>query len=339
LMNCLFSALSTLLVYLLAKRFASERGARVASVVFFLYPGTFMMVSVLTNQHLSEVLMLWALYVFTTPAKRTKGMFMSAAAAVLLALSNAIRPNGIILVLAVLVYIAIRVFSRLKDGQNKRKYDFARALVLIVLYFLISLSLSGFVKATGLNEYGLVNNVPEWKWIIGLNEQYDGQYNSEDAKTVFDGGFDQAAVDRLMRERLSISPSGFLSLAWRKLNIMWGSWAFIGNVYAEIGALRGGDFLSRVLIRMCKFTAGLYIWVNLLIALGAAIPFRQKRVQEAHMLLMLISLAYFCTHLLIEVQPRYRSLMTVMSFPLIAVGVDALAGCKARMRQIRSKHT
>jgi hypothetical protein len=40
-----------------------------------------------------------------------------------------------------LVYIAIRFFSRLKDGQNKRKYDFARALVLIVLYFLISLSL------------------------------------------------------------------------------------------------------------------------------------------------------------------------------------------------------
>jgi 4-amino-4-deoxy-L-arabinose transferase-like glycosyltransferase len=29
--NCLFSALSTLLVYLLAKRFASEWGARVAS--------------------------------------------------------------------------------------------------------------------------------------------------------------------------------------------------------------------------------------------------------------------------------------------------------------------
>lgn len=49
--------------------------------------------------------------------------------------------GGIILVLAVLVYIAIRFFSRLKDGQNKGKYDFARALVLIVLYFLISLSL------------------------------------------------------------------------------------------------------------------------------------------------------------------------------------------------------
>lgn len=58
--------------------------------------------------------------------------------------------GGIILVLAVLVYIAIRFFSRLKDGQNKGKYDFARALVLIVLYFLISLSLSGFVKAKGL---------------------------------------------------------------------------------------------------------------------------------------------------------------------------------------------
>ena len=77
---------------------------------------------------------------------------------------------------------------------------------------------------------------------------------------------------------------------------------------------------------MNKFTAGYYFWVNILIALGAFAVLRKKKVSKPYMLFVLIALAYFSAHLFIEVQTRYRSLMTVVTYPLIATSVDALVG-------------
>ena len=51
LVNALWAALTSVLVYALARRFASEGGARAAAVVYTLYPGTWLLVPVLTNQH------------------------------------------------------------------------------------------------------------------------------------------------------------------------------------------------------------------------------------------------------------------------------------------------
>ena len=73
LMNALLSALTNLLVYALARRFASERGARLAGLLFLLYPGTFFLIPLLTNQHLSECLLLAAFWACTAPAERLPG--------------------------------------------------------------------------------------------------------------------------------------------------------------------------------------------------------------------------------------------------------------------------
>ncbi|MDD4715535.1 MAG: glycosyltransferase family 39 protein [Oscillospiraceae bacterium] len=331
LMNCLFSASSTLLVYLLAKRFASERGARAAAVLFLIYPGTFLLIPVLTNQHLSEFLVLLAVYLFTAPAKQRKGrLAKSAAASAFLALSNAIRPMGILMIAAVAGLTVMQIISPRKDRKAKRE-AFASAFLFAALFFLITFSLSGLAKAAGLNEYGLGNSVPQWKFILGFNAQSIGQYSAQDAKTVFGGGFHPDAADRLLRQRLSIRPLAFLNLAFQKAKIMWGSfeptfWAFTGNVCAEIGTPGSVFSLTRVLRNVCKFTAGLYIWSNLLIALGAISPFREKRENRTHELLMLAALAYFFALSVIEIQTRYRSLMTALTFPLAAAGLDLLWG-------------
>lgn len=338
LMNCIFSALTNLLIYKIARRFASERGARVAGIVFMLYPGTFILIPVLTNQHLSEFLMLSAAYVYTIPTESTKkGIALCAAAAVLLALSNAIRPVGILMVMAVLACLVIRVISWIKDRRNKLKPPAIRAAALIAVYLLSSFGLSGLVKVTGLNEFGLSNNVPEWKFIVGLNDKYDGIYNMEDEQAVFGDGVDQkAAIEELMRERFSISPSRFLNLVYRKSHIIWGSfeptwWAFTDNVYAEEGNMGRLGSLNSINGRIVRFTSGLYIWINILIAAGA-FPLRGKRIHEAYILLMILALAYFGVHIFIEVQTRYRSLMTMATFPLVAVGVDTLFMVTERIR-------
>ncbi|MGI5985176.1 MAG: hypothetical protein GXY01_10035 [Clostridiales bacterium] len=331
LMNCLFSALTNLLIYMTARRFASERGARAAGIVFLLYPGTFILLTILSNQHLSEFLMLLSVYIYTSPAKSSRRKIaLSAAAAVLLALGNAIRPVGALVLLAVLCYLFIRIFSWIKTSKNRLKELTIRTAVLLAVYFLVSAGLSAIVKTSGLNEYGLTNNIPEWKFIVGMNEKHDGVYNAEDEKAVFDNdGSINPDIKDLLLERMSISPSGFLKLICRKALIMWGAfepsyWAFTDSVLAETNFPGGYDSLFNIICKVNKFTCAYYFWVNLLIASGMIIPFREKHIHEECALLLLIALIYFCAHWFIEVQSRYRSLMTMVTFPIIALGVDSL---------------
>jgi 4-amino-4-deoxy-L-arabinose transferase-like glycosyltransferase len=343
--NCLFSALTNLLIYKIARRFASERGARTAGVMFLLYPGSFILVSVLTNQHISEFLMLSAVYVYTSPTNNSKIRVMkSAAAGLLLALSNAMRPVGIIMILAVLVYAIIRVFTWVIVRRGKPRQLVVRATVFIAVYFVFSFSLSAAVKMSGLNDYGLTNNVPEWKFIVGLNEKSEGVYNAEDEQAVFGQSTDRLPGNKeLFKERVHISLPHFLKLIYRKSLTMWGSyeptyWAFTENVYSETRLPGGPAALYNTIERVNKFAGGYYFWANLLAAAGALAVLKKKRIREPYTLLVLIALAYFGAHFFIEVQTRYRSLMTVVTFPLIAPGVDVLLWRCSGLRYLRISH-
>lgn len=337
LMNCLFSALTTFLIYQFARRFASERGARAAGILHLIYPGTFVMVSVLTNQHLSDFLMLAALFVFTSFVRSTgKQLCYSGMAAVLLMLSNCIRPTGIVVVAAVIVYVAVQVLVMLWKKQSGARQLLLRAAVLLVVYFAACAGMSELVKITGLNEYGLTNNVPGWKFVVGLNEESNGVYNEEDDLAVFDEGVDsQAVAQEIFEERKSMGILRFAKLAMKKMLLLWGDfepsyWAFTDNVYEDFG---GEMYIGPWLLRAEKITSGMYFWIYILIALGVIMPLKKKQLNECVCLLMLVALAFFCAHLLIEVQVRYRSTMTVVTFPLIALGVDSAYCMFMRFRE------
>ena len=345
--NCVLSAAATVLIYLLAKRFSSERGARAAAAAFLLYPGTFLLVPVLTNQHLSEFLFLLFVYVFTGPAEtRKQDVFLGAAGGCLLALGNAVRPVGIVFVLALCALALLGFLSRMSRNRARRGRPALRAAAALAIYFAAGAALSGLFQAADLNEYGLGNNLPEWKFVVGLNEKYDGCYNPEDEQAVFGAGVDRKqAAKSLMDERLSIlkSPKRFSDLAYRKARMMWGSfeptyWAFTPEAVEALEGRIAPERLEELLYKGECFTSLLYMWIYLLIALGALDVLLRRRADTLVSLLMLVALAYFCAHLFIEVQERYRSFMIAFTFPLIAPGVEALmrpvrcAGLRSRRR-------
>lgn len=331
--NCVFSALTTLLIYRIARRFASEGGARAAGAAFLLYPGTFLLVPVLTNQHLSELLLLLSLYVYTAPAARLRrNGGQGAAAGALLALGNAIRPVGIVAVLAVAAQLALGFLLWVRRDRSRLGHLALRAAAAVTVYFCVGAALSGLVRIAGLNPSGLADNVPEWKFILGLNEQSDGGFNYADNEALFAAGADtRRAAEALLRERLEIfkSPGRFFALVYRKARVMWGGfepayWAFNDGARAALSTHVSPEKLDLLLMWGKKLTAFFYLWANLLIAAGAVFAARRGRAQGAAALLMLAALAYFGAHFFIEVQTRYRSLMTVLTFPLIAPGADAL---------------
>lgn len=334
--NCLFGAGCAVLVYLLARRFASPQGAGAAGILYLIYPGSIVLAPVLTNQHLSELLLLAALYVVTGGEVRTKTRLLRGmAAGLLLTLSNVIRPSAIVAVAAVLAMLVLTLFRWKELGRRGLMAATAGTLSVTVAYFLTSRGLSWLVQAAGLHQGGLANYVPEWKFVLGFNQETSGAYSNADADIVFaSDSIAQAneAARLLLKERLSeLSPVRLLKLFLRKIRAMWGCfeptyWTLTQNV-TDLYAGRGqGEALAWWQSKVVRFFSGIYIADSLLIAAGCVrAAVRPVKRQGAALLPALTALAFFCAQLLIEVQPRYRTLLFAAALPLAAIGVDWLA--------------
>lgn len=184
--NCLFGAGCAVLVCALARRFASPQGARAAGILYLIYPGSIVLAPVLTNQHLSELLLLVSVYVATGEGDRMKTRLLrGAAAGLLLALSDAIRPSAVVVMSAVLAVSALELLRWKELGRRGLLPVAAGALALAAACVLSREALSWLVRVTGLNCCGLVNNVPQWKFILGLNPENSGGYSRADENIVF----------------------------------------------------------------------------------------------------------------------------------------------------------
>ena len=330
--NVVLSALLGVLVYVLARRFAPERGAQLAGLACLLYPGTYVLLPVLTNQPLAECLLLCALCLYTAPSKsRSKGLLCAAGGGLLLSLSNAVRPMGIVVVLAALAWAVVEGLGRLSRRESLGDMLLPCA-VFVGAYFLCSRGLDAWTRLSGLNRLGLSNQVPEWKFILGLNEATSGRYSGEDAAVVFSSGGDvRAAARALLQERLNISPLWLLKLMAHKVYLMWGSfedtsWALTPAAMALLEDKGLGTLVWKTAERLCRLGSGGYAVIALLAGGGALAHGRRRgKLSRAYGVVLLAALAYFSVHLFIEIQVRYRSTMTLLLLLLLAPGAEALA--------------
>lgn len=335
LLNALFSALTHGLVYLLARRFASERAARMSALLYLCYPGTYFLIPLLTNQHLSEFLLLAAFWVYTIPGKKpVTNLWLGAAGGVLLTFSNAVRPMGAVVALAMLACLVLRLL----DGDQPLWARLGPGLCFLGAYFLCGRLLSCLVIWTGLNHSGLSNQAPEWKFILGLNQESLGRYSDADAAAVFGSGVDRQALEELAKERMQISLPQLLALFKEKIRIMWGgfedaSWILTPRYLEELEQRGLKELVVYVIDKLQRLGSGCYIALGLLNAGGAVSLLRRRRpLPEVQRLLMLTALGYFCAHLFIEIQIRYRSTMTVLLVVLAATGFDWVAGLVRRRK-------
>lgn len=311
-LNALYMGGTAALVYAIGRRLLPGRGGLAAEVLYLIYPAPLFLAAVLTNQHLSVFLLYLGVWVLVS-GKEKGGVSLPRAAlsGLLFALGNAMRPIGIVVLLAVLLWCLIGLARQFSAVRERVALALARPALLLVCYVLAGALLSAAVVWSGANPWGLSNNQPMWKFVLGLNEESSGAWNAEDYNELYllQGEEADAAMRETVKERLSVGPVRLARLMWNKCELMWAdneymSWGF-GHL-DHSASLAGPVTVGQGVNLACYWDKGAYL---LLFALALAALIRRlldKSARARTLLPVLIFCGYFAVHLMIEVQSRYR---------------------------------
>lgn len=323
LLNAVYLAGTNVLVYLIAKRFLPEKSAMAVAVLYAVYPAPLFLAGVLTNQHLSVFLLYSALYLLLgkdlTP-RRALG------AGAVMALGNAIRPIGVILMLAAVLWLLIRAIHKADWKQ------ILHGTAVAFGYFAIGAALSALIVVNGINPEGLSNNQPMWKFVVGLNQESSGSWNRADYETYLSLPTQEAheAMTEVVKERLSVGPAKLAGLAWRKSAVMWAGsedlyWGF-GHLDQDAPAIipslpLSWNSMQRLLGGVDK---GLYLLAFGLALIGLFARLRRPETCGRTLPLVLLLCGYYAVHLIVEVQSRYRYFLMPCVFLLAGIALSRL---------------
>ena len=308
-LNIIYESLLVVLIYYFSRRFVKDESARVAAILFMVYPYNIYLGTTLANHHIATILSYLGI-VFLLSRKKKPCYFI--AAGILIGLSNVLRPEGIIIIFS---YLLFMIFNLKKDNFKKEVLGF---LILLVSYGGINLICSNLIILSGVNKDGLKNTNPLWKFVLGFNGDSCGYYDSN-AEVYIN---DKEKELEIIKERLNPSNVGRLVLCKtnrmllsNKIDVKDSSYDkayYIGNIKIKFNDLANVVSLTNHYI---------FLFVMVMMILGV---FRNRKDiinNESLFFLIMVVVAYF-VFLLIEIQPRYLYLIHPSIFILSAYGIE-----------------
>lgn len=318
--NCIFMAGTNTLIYLIAKKITNESAARSAALLYLFYPAPYFLAPVLTNQHFAAFMFFAAVYILMVD--KFNFAIRGLLGGMIAAIGNAVRPLGLVIIVALIVWGIIELI------RTKKIIVIGLTVIMIITYYTSSWGISSYMIHKDISPYGLANNFPLWKFVVGLNEKSSGQYNLEDQSNIFyieDINQRDKIAKETIKERLSIGPKRMAMFLIKKQAVMWASmdtlrWGFY--VYKD-KILVPPEGFGVIEYRVLK-TEKMYYFTTLLgLALGLiGLVKRKKNIASLAQYIILILMAYYFVHLLIEVQVRYRYFAMILVFILFAYGLQ-----------------
>ena len=294
--NSIITSLIVVMIYLIGKNISNEKSARVVSLLYLLYPYPLYLNSVLTNQHLSILLVLIAIYLILTK-KELKYYILSG---ILLGLANIIRPDGIIIILSLIIYLL--TFIKKKDFKLKLK----QISILLITYLIIISSVSTIVNIN--YNSNLKNNSPLWKFYVGLNIKNNGMYNEYDQNIFFKSNNQK----ELLMSRIKTDYKKYPILFVKKEVIEWSR----TNFYIESNMSK----ITYKIFEILNLTIVFLVLLMFILELYKSINKKNDKAQ----LLKIILLIYFITYLFIEVSPRYSYNLHIIIFIIISNSISII---------------
>lgn len=313
LLNILYSSLLVLFVYKLSRRISDEKSARVVSILYMVFPFYLFLNTVLVNSHLATLLMYLGILFLIKKEKSFKDYVI---AGLLIALGNIIRPEGIIVVLTLLVY-EFFLFDK-----SKLLNTLVRISSFLIIYFSIGFISSFLVIKSGVNPSGLENKDPLWKFILGFNYETCGYYNDDDSKYQVD----RETEINIIKERAlgDLSRTGSLMLCkidhfWLESGLELETGSFNDKSMNVFGInIKFSDISNEA---MC-FNKSVNTFILIMFLLGVVV--NRKKISNEVLFLLIMTVITFFVFLFIEIQPRYMYFIHVSLFILASLGIKSI---------------
>lgn len=308
--SCLITSFIPVFIYLISKKIASEKSAKIVSILYSVFLFPLLLNTVLTNQHLPLLLTLIAIYILLN--MKNKIIIKSIVIGLLLGISNILRSEGIVYITALIIYSIYLIIKK-----NDFKKIIISLVIIIVSYIGIFNITSNILISKDLSINGLKNMNPTWKFVAGFNYDKNGIYNDLDASLYSSYKQSDIAKKELKNRVSQIDkiPLHFL----KKVKIFW----FNSDLSWSIGHIDYNTY--NILNSINKVT--IYI-INILVFFSLFSLFKIKKISNTQILVTLIVVIYFGVYLLIEVMPRYAYAPQVFLFILAAIGIDNIIKIK-----------
>ena len=313
LLNVLYSSLIVLFVYQVSKKISDEKSARVVSLLYMVFPFYLFLNTVMVNSHLATLLMYLGILFLIKNEKCFKDYVI---AGILISLGNIIRPEGIIIVLTLLVY-EFFLFNKGKLFDN-----LIRISAFLIIYFSIGFISSFLIIKSGVNPSGLENKDPLWKFLLGFNYETCGYYTDDDSKYQVD----RETEISIIKERAigDLSRTGKLLLC--KIDRFWLS----SGLELETGSFNDKSMnilgvnvnFSDISNAAMDFNKSVHIFILCMFLIGIFV--NRKRISNEVLFLLIMTVITFFIFLFIEIQPRYMYFIHVSLFILASLGIKCI---------------
>lgn len=330
--NCVFTSLIVLLIYLISKEVTSKKVARIISLIYMVFPFPLLFNTVLSNQQISSFFFLLAVYIFVSKKCRQMNIYLRyALIGICLAIGNIIRPEAIIFIVSILLFLIVIT----------KKEEIVRVCknfgILILVYLIITTMSSFIVMKTGISPSGFKNKEPLWKFTVGLNLETKGDYNAQLAEE-FNNESNKQHLERLYDYTIGSMdelPSLFMYKAkhfWLESDLGWSLFYLSGKTINVFNQKINADSLIALFYSFNQ----LIIYV-LFIFVIIAIIINRKNMSNTQLFFLIILLVYFGVYLLIESTPRYAYTAQIFLFLMCSYAVEYILDYKQKKNNIKEK--
>jgi hypothetical protein len=321
LVNAAAMAGSNLLVYLFTRRVTGSAVAGLfASFGYLIYTGQYLQANALTSDHLSTLGLYLGVYLVLTAITRLpqpRAWLVVGLGGLIAGLGNLARPAGIVVMVALTgTLILVPVMRRAKaESWRKVGWTALAAVLTLAVYVGTGQAAGQAIQASGINPAGASNNLPEWKFVLGLRGQGDTNPPIDEIGAYLPQPKPDAreTAQRALRNNIHQLPDTWVWIIARQVTSMWGlnntAYFMFWPQLSSQGVYAMPDRQSATVAHyLVRWERALFLPTVLLAAMGGLMLTRQRRWDYLAAFLGCFVIAFVAAHLVIEVQPRYRYL-------------------------------
>lgn len=208
--NCVISSFTIVFIYLISKELSNKKAASIISIIYSIFLFPLLFPSLLSNQILSMLLVLIAIYLWIRQKRIT--VFRSIVIGILLVIAEVLQRDIFIIVIGFVFYLVFLIIKK-----KEKKMLFLSMMCIVSTFIILLVSTSYVFKVTGISPNGLANKNPAWRVLEGVHVSSNGRIQEDDFKYLGSVEKTKKELNRRIREDYLDFPKLFLN----KIKTIW----------------------------------------------------------------------------------------------------------------------